>query len=57
MRSLLSAGASPSQVEDALAVCLAFNATNRLADALGFAMLSIEGFAAGARYLLSSGYK
>jgi uncharacterized peroxidase-related enzyme len=56
MRSLLAAGASPSQVEDALAVCFAFNTTNRLADAFGFAMLSKGGFEAGAKYLLSRGY-
>ncbi len=57
MRSVLDAGASPSQIEDALAVCFAFNVTNRLADAFGFAMLSKEGFEAGARYLLHRGYQ
>ena len=57
MRSLLSAGASPSQVEDALAVCFAFNTTNRLADAFGFDMLSKKGFEAGAKYLLNRGYQ
>jgi uncharacterized peroxidase-related enzyme len=57
MRSLLSAGASPSQVEDALAVCFAFNTTNRLSDAFGFDMLSTEGFEAGAKYLLRRGYQ
>jgi uncharacterized peroxidase-related enzyme len=56
VRSVLDAGASPSQIEDALAVCFAFNATNRLADAFGFEMLSKEGFEAGARYLLRRGY-
>ena len=57
MRSLLSAGASPGQVEDALAVCFAFNTTNRLSDAFGFDMLSTEGFEAGAKYLLHRGYQ
>lgn len=57
MRLVLRAGASPSQIEDALAVCFAFNATNRLSDAFGFEMLSKEGFEAGARYLLSRGYR
>jgi hypothetical protein len=33
MRQVLSAGVSPQQVEDALAVCAAFNTTDRLADA------------------------
>ena len=57
MRSVLGAGASPSQIEDALAVCFAFNTTNRLSDAFGFEMLSKEGFEAGAKYLLKRGYQ
>lgn len=57
MRAVLAAGASPQQVEDALAVCAAFDTTNRLADAFGFAVLSPEGFAAGAKYLLKRGYR
>jgi len=57
MRDVLSAGVSPRQVEDALAVCAAFNATDRLADAFGFEVLSPEGFEAGARYLLKRGYR
>jgi uncharacterized peroxidase-related enzyme len=57
MREVLSAGVSPQQVEDALAVCAAFNTTDRLADAFGFTVLSPEGFAAGAKYLLKRGYR
>ena len=57
MREVLAAGASPQQVADALAVCFAFNTTNRLADAFGFQVLSQEGFDAGAKYLLKRGYK
>lgn len=57
MREVLAAGASPQQVKDALAVCAAFNITNRLADAFGFELLSTEGFAAGATYLLKRGYR
>jgi uncharacterized peroxidase-related enzyme len=57
MRAVLAAGASPQQVEDALAVCAAFDTTNRLADAFGFAVLSPEGFAVGAKYLLKRGYR
>ncbi len=57
MRDVLAAGASPRQVEDALAVCAAFNTTDRLADAFGFEVLSPEGFEAGARYLLKRGYR
>jgi len=57
MRQVLSAGVSRQQIEDALAVCAAFNTTDRLADAFGFEMLSPEGFEAGAKYLLKRGYR
>ena len=57
MREVLSAGVSPRQVQDALAVCAAFNTTGRLADAFGFEVLSPEGFEAGAKYLLKRGYR
>jgi uncharacterized peroxidase-related enzyme len=57
MRDVLAAGVSPQQVEDALAVCAAFNTTDRLADAFGFEVLSPEGFEAGAKYLLKRGYR
>jgi alkylhydroperoxidase family enzyme len=57
MRDVLSAGVSRQQVEDALAVCAAFNTTDRLADAFGFEVLSPEGFESGAKYLLKRGYR
>jgi uncharacterized peroxidase-related enzyme len=57
MRRVLAAGVSPEQVEDALAVCAAFNLTNRLADAFGFEVLTPEGFASGAKFLLRRGYR
>lgn len=57
MRDVLAAGVSPQQVQDALAVCVAFNTTDRLADAFGFELLSPEGFEAGAKYLLKRGYR
>jgi AhpD family alkylhydroperoxidase len=57
MCDVLSTGVSRQQVEDALAVCFAFNVTNRLADAFGFAVLRPEGFEAGAKYLLKRGYR
>jgi uncharacterized peroxidase-related enzyme len=57
MRAVLTAGASRQQIEDALAVCFAFNTTNRLADTFGFELLSPEGFEAGASYLLKRGYR
>ena len=57
MREVLSAGVSPQQAADALAVCAAFHTTGRLADAFSFEVLSPEGFEAGARYLLKRGYR
>jgi uncharacterized peroxidase-related enzyme len=57
MRHVLSAGVSRQQIEDALAVCAAFNTTDRLAEAFGFELLSPEGFEAGAKYLLKRGYR
>jgi AhpD family alkylhydroperoxidase len=57
MREVLAASVSPEQVRDALAVCAAFDATNRLADSFGFEVLSPEGFEAGAKYLLKRGYR
>ncbi|HMG64427.1 MAG TPA: carboxymuconolactone decarboxylase family protein [Streptosporangiaceae bacterium] len=57
MRDVLSAGVSPQQVRDALAVCAAFNTTDRLADAFGFEVLTPEAFDAGAKYLLKRGYR
>ena len=57
MRAVLSARVSRQQVEDALAVCVAFNTTDRLADALDFEMLSPAGFEAAAEYLLKRCYR
>jgi uncharacterized peroxidase-related enzyme len=57
MRALLAAGVSHQQIEDALAVCFAFNTTNRLADAFEFFVPDTKGMEAGAKYLLSRGYR
>jgi AhpD family alkylhydroperoxidase len=57
MRGVLATGVSPQQVKDALAVCAAFNVTDRLADAFAFEVLTPEGFDAGAKYLLKRGYR
>lgn len=57
VRAVLAAGVSRQQVEDALAVCFAFNVTDRLADAFGFEVLSPDEFDAGAKVLLSRGYR
>jgi AhpD family alkylhydroperoxidase len=55
--SVLADGGTVHQVEDALAVCFAFNTTNRLANAFGFEVLRPQGFEAGAKYLLKRGYR
>jgi alkylhydroperoxidase family enzyme len=57
MRTVLAAGASRQQIEDALAVCFAFNVIARLADAFGFFVPGPEAFEASAKYLLARGYR
>jgi uncharacterized peroxidase-related enzyme len=57
MRALLAAGVSPAQIEDALAVCLAFNITDRLADTFAFAVPGPKALEAGAKFLLTRGYR
>jgi alkylhydroperoxidase family enzyme len=57
MRALLAAGASRRQIEDALAVCFSFNVIGRLADAFGFFVPGPKAFEAGAKYLLTRGYR
>jgi AhpD family alkylhydroperoxidase len=57
MRRVLAAGASREQIEDALAVCFAFNVIGRLADSFGFFQPGPAAFEAGAKYLLARGYR
>lgn len=57
VRAVLDTGVSRQQVEDALAICYAFNVTNRLANAFGFEVMSPQGYRAGAKYLLRRGYR
>ncbi len=57
MRTVLSAGASRQQVEEAHAVCFVFNITARLANAFGFRLPSQAAFDSGAKYLLHRGYR
>ena len=57
MREVVAAGVSTQQAKDALAICAAFNTTNRLADTFGFEVLTPEAFNAGAKYLLRRGYR
>jgi alkylhydroperoxidase family enzyme len=57
IRAVLAAGVSPQQIEDALAVCLAFDITDRLANAFDFAIANPAAMDAGARHLLKRGYR
>jgi AhpD family alkylhydroperoxidase len=57
IREMLSAGVSRAQIEDALAVCLAFDITARLANAFDFAIATPAAMDAGARHLLKRGYR
>jgi alkylhydroperoxidase family enzyme len=53
---LLEAGVSEEGVVDALYVGFLFNVIDRIADALGFEVVSAERFDKGADYLLKHGY-
>ena len=57
MRAVLAAGATASQIKDALAVALAFGITARLANAFDFDVASPAAMAAGAQHLLRRGYR
>lgn len=57
MRAVLAAGASRQQIEDALAVGFSFNVIGRLADAFAFVVPEPKAFEAGAKYLLTCGYR
>jgi uncharacterized peroxidase-related enzyme len=57
MRAVLAAGATRAQIEDALAVSLAFNVTDRLADSFAFSVPGPKAFQAGAKFLLARGYR
>lgn len=53
---LHAAGVSNAAIEDAIYVCAYFNMIDRIADALGFEVLSDEAFAARAGRFLAEGY-
>lgn len=57
IRGVLSAGVSPAQIDDALAVCFAFDTIARLSNAFDFAIASPGAMEAGARHLLKRGYR
>jgi alkylhydroperoxidase family enzyme len=54
---LQAAGVTDQAIEDAIHVCALFNIIDRIADALGFEILTPEGFAQGADILLKRGYR
>lgn len=57
VRTLLGAGVTRAQIEDALNVGFAFNVITRLADTFEFEVGPRAAFDAGARMLLGRGYK
>lgn len=57
MRAVLAAGVTPAQIEDALAVGLAFGITARLANAFDFDLATPAAMNAGAKHLLRRGYR
>jgi alkylhydroperoxidase family enzyme len=57
VRVLRASGVTRAQIDDALAICWAFNVINRLGDAFGFAVPGPAAFAASAKMLLARGYK
>ena len=57
MQSVLAAGVSREQIEDALAVCFAFNTVDRLSRTFGFVVSDPKAFKAGAKFLLARGYR
>lgn len=57
VRPLIALGVTRAQIEDALAVCFAFNVITRLADAFEFEVGPQAAFDVGAKSLLSRGYR
>ena len=56
MRAVLAAGVSREQIEDALAVCFAFNVVDRMSRTFGWVVPSAKAFEAGSKFLLTRGY-
>jgi alkylhydroperoxidase family enzyme len=54
---LLDRGVTRAQIDDALAVCFAFNVIDRLADAFCFEVGDDKFFQIGASMLIKRGYK
>ncbi len=53
---LRAAGVSDEAIEDLIHICALFNLLDRVADALGFVVPSVESFRRGASLLLKHGY-
>jgi alkylhydroperoxidase family enzyme len=56
MRAVLATGVTRKQIEEALAVCFAFNVIDRLADTFEFHVPDAAAFEVSARMLLKRGY-
>jgi alkylhydroperoxidase family enzyme len=52
-----AAGVSDRGLREAIYVGILFNTIDRIADSLGFEVLTDDGFALGARFLLRAGYR
>ena len=57
VEALYAIGVTKSQVEDALDVCFVFNVMTRLADTFAFEVGPPAAFEAGAKALLTRGYR
>jgi AhpD family alkylhydroperoxidase len=57
IRTVLAAGVSREQIEDALAVCFTFNTVDRLSRTFGYFVPSPKAYEAGAKFLLARGYR
>ena len=57
MRGVLATGVTKTQLQDALAVCFAFNVIDRLADTFEFNVQPAAAFERDAKMLLTRGYK
>jgi uncharacterized membrane protein len=57
LRAVLATGVTRDEIEDALYVAFAFNVITRLADTFDFEVGSPASFDAGAKMLLTRGYR
>jgi uncharacterized peroxidase-related enzyme len=57
VQPLRAAGLTDDEIADAIEVCALFNVINRVAESLGFEQADANGYAAGARMLITRGYR